>query len=57
MHQLQHPSWDIEQIGKGQELIATATVVVKPEVELGQYAGIEVEELSTEVTEEDIEAN
>ena len=50
------PTWDIEQIGKGQELIAAATVVVKPEVELGQYTGIEVEELSTDVTEEDIQA-
>ena len=50
------PSWDIKQIGKGQELVAEATVVVKPEVELGQYTGIEVEELSTEVTEADVEA-
>lgn len=50
------PSWDIEQIGKGQELIASATVVVKPEVELGQYAGIEVEKLSTDVTEEDVQS-
>lgn len=50
------PSWDIKQIGKGQELIAEATVAVKPEVELGQYTGIEVEELSTEVTEADVEA-
>lgn len=50
------PAWDIEQIGKGQELVVIATVVVKPEVELGQYTGIEVEELSTEVTEEDIQA-
>ena len=49
------PSWDIEQIGKGQDLIAVATVIVKPEVELGQYTGLEVEELSVEVTEEDIQ--
>lgn len=49
------PSWDVEQIGKGQELIAAATVTVKPEVELGEYTGIEVEELSTEVTTEDIQ--
>ncbi|MGL4335676.1 MAG: trigger factor [Turicibacter sp.] len=49
------PEWDVEQIGKGQELIISATVVVKPEVELGQYKGIEVEELSTEVTAEDVQ--
>ena len=54
--QVAAPSWDIKQIGKGQELIAEATVAVKPEVELGQYTGIEVEELSTEVTEADVEA-
>lgn len=50
------PTWDIKEIGKGKELVAEATVVVKPEVELGQYTGIEVEELSTEVTEKDVEA-
>ncbi len=49
------PTWDIKEIGKGKELVAEATVVVKPEVELGQYTGIEVEELSTEVTEKDVE--
>ena len=48
------PAWDIEEIGKGQDLVAVATVVVKPEVELGEYKGIEVEELSTAVTEADI---
>ena len=49
------PSWDIDQIGKGQELVAIATVTVKPEVELGQYTEIEVEELSAEVTADDIQ--
>ena len=49
------PTWDIKEIGKGKELVAEATVVVKPEVELGQYTGIEVEELSTEVTEKELE--
>ena len=50
------PTWEITQIGKGQELVAVATVVVKPEVSLGDYKGIEVTELSTEVTEADVEA-
>jgi len=49
------PTWDIEQIGKDQELIVTAVVAVKPEVELGQYTGVEVEELSTEVTDDDVQ--
>ena len=51
-----HPTWDIEQIGKGEELVANATVVVKPEVQLGNYIGLEVDALSAEVTEDDIQA-
>ncbi|WP_445489639.1 trigger factor [Niallia sp. 03133] len=50
------PEIDVEQIEKGKSLIFKATVVVKPEVTLGEYKGIEVEEVSTEVTEEDVNA-
>ncbi|MCL1948680.1 MAG: trigger factor [Turicibacter sp.] len=52
------PQWDLDwdNIGKGKELVASATIVVKPEVELGEYIGLEVEALSEEVTEEDIQA-
>lgn len=49
------PDIDIEQIEKGSNLVFKATVIVKPEVQLGEYKGIEVEETNTEVTEEDIE--
>lgn len=49
------PNIDIEQMEKGKELIFKATVTVKPEVKLGEYKGLEVEELSAEVTDEDIE--
>lgn len=49
------PNIDIEQMEKGKELVFKATVTVKPEVKLGEYKGLEVEEISTEVTEEDIE--
>lgn len=45
---------DWEQIGKDKGLVFMATVVVKPEVQLGQYKGLEVNVLSTEVTEEDV---
>jgi trigger factor len=41
---------------KGKELIFKATVTVKPEVKLGEYKGLEVEELDTNVTDEDIQA-
>ncbi|RAV06338.1 trigger factor [Paenibacillus sp. YN15] len=49
------PEIDIEQVGKGQELKFTAKVTVKPEVQLGEYKGIEIPAQSLEVTEEDIE--
>ena len=48
--------FDFENIGKDKEFTFFATVVVKPEVKLGDYKGIEVEELSTEVTDEDVDA-
>jgi len=52
------PAWDIdwENMGKGKEVVAVATVVVKPEVELGAYKGLEVEAMSSDVTDEDIQA-
>src|SRR5699024_8611329 len=36
-------------------LVFTAKVIVKPEVTLGEYKGLEVEEQSVEVTDEDVE--
>jgi len=50
------PEVDVEQIEKGQTLIFKATVIVKPEVKLGEYKGLEVEEQDTVVTEEDVQA-
>ncbi|MBO9608572.1 MAG: trigger factor [Paenibacillaceae bacterium] len=50
------PEVDVQQIAKGQELKFSAKVVVKPEVALGEYKGIEVPAASDEVTEEEVEA-
>ena len=50
------PEIDITQVEKGKPFIFTATVALKPEVTLGQYQGIEIEKIETEVTEEDINA-
>ncbi|WP_062199009.1 trigger factor [Massilibacterium senegalense] len=50
------PEVDIKQLEKGQNLIFTATVTVKPEVKLGEYTGLEVEEKDVTVTDEDVEA-
>lgn len=49
------PDIDIEQMEKGKELIFKATVTVKPEVKLGEYKGLEIEEIDTNVTDEDIQ--
>ncbi|KIL46239.1 trigger factor [Jeotgalibacillus campisalis] len=50
------PEIDVEQMEKGKVLIFTAKVIVKPEVKLGEYKGLEVEKLETEVTEDDVAA-
>lgn len=50
-----HPEIDITQIGKGKDLIFTATVTVKPEVKLGKYKGLKVEKREYEVTKENID--
>jgi len=53
---IDQPEVDIEQIEKGKELIFTAEVEVKPEVTLGEYKGLEVEEETIEVTDEDVDS-
>ncbi len=53
---IDRPEVDIEQIGKGQPLKFKAKVEVKPEVQLGEYKGIEVPEKDTSVTAEEVEA-
>jgi trigger factor len=50
------PEIDIKQIEKGKEFIFTATVALKPEVTLGDYKGLEVEKVSIEVTDEEVDA-
>ncbi|MCS1351476.1 trigger factor [Mechercharimyces sp. CAU 1602] len=50
------PEIDLEQIEKGAPLIFKATVTVKPEVKLGQYKELEIEEKDFSVSDEDIEA-
>ena len=50
-----HPDINIEQIGKGKDLIFTAIVQTKPEVKLGKYKGIELEKTSYKVTKEAVD--
>ena len=51
------PQVDIVTMEKGQDLVFTAVVAVKPEVELGKYKGIEIEKIEYNVKESDIENN
>jgi trigger factor len=48
------PEIDVEEIERGETIVFTAKVTVKPEVKLGEYKGLEVEEISAEVTDEDV---
>ncbi|PEL10226.1 trigger factor [Bacillus sp. AFS017336] len=50
------PEVDVEQMEKGKTLIFKAKVTVKPEVKLGEYKGLEVEEMEATVSEEDVQA-
>jgi len=49
------PDIDVIQIGKGQDLIFTAVIQTKPEVELGKYKGIEIKKIEYNVTDHNIE--
>ena len=55
LHPVDRPEIDIKQIGKGQTFIFTAKVTVKPDVELGEYKGVEVAKADATVTDEDVE--
>jgi trigger factor len=50
------PDISVTQIEAGKPFIFAAKVAVKPEVTLGDYKGIEVGKVITEVTEEDLQA-
>ena len=49
-----HPTIDVVQMGKGQDLIFTAVVQTKPEIELGKYKGIEINKIEYNVSDDDI---
>lgn len=55
LHPVERPEIDIKQIGSGQNFIFTAKVTLKPEVELGQYKGIEVSKKEVNVSDEDVQ--
>ena len=50
------PDVDIEDIGVGKPFVFTATVAVKPEVQLGEYKGLEVAKQEVKVLAADVNA-
>lgn len=50
------PEIDVEQIESGKPFIFTAVVALKPEVKLGEYKGVAIDDFSAEVTEEEVNA-
>ncbi|KIL36387.1 trigger factor [Cohnella kolymensis] len=53
---IDRPDVDVEQFGKGQSFKFKAKVMVKPEVKLGAYKGLEVPAADTDVSEEEVNA-
>lgn len=49
------PKVDIVVMEKGKDLEFSVVVGVKPEVKLGKYKGVEIEDVETKVTDKDIE--
>jgi trigger factor len=51
---IERPKIEIVKIEKGENLVVTAEVTVKPEVELGQYKGLEAEKVEHNVTDDEV---
>ena len=49
------PETDVEEIGKGKNLVIIADVAVKPEITLGEYKNLTVEKPDSEVSDEEVE--
>ena len=49
------PKIDVVKIEKGQDVVFTAVVATKPQVELGKYKGIEIEKIEYTVEDEAVE--
>ncbi|MDD7792979.1 trigger factor [Clostridium sp. 'White wine YQ'] len=50
-----YPEINVVEVGEGKDLVYTAKVTVYPEVELGEYKGVEVEKVSYPVSEEEVD--
>ena len=55
IYTVDRPEIDVVQIGTGKNLIFTAEVTIKPEVEIKDYNGIEVKKVEYNVSESDVD--
>lgn len=54
LHPVDYPEIDIVELGEGKDLIYTAKVTVLPEVQLGEYKGVEVKKVEYPVSDEEV---
>ncbi|WP_040212246.1 trigger factor [Clostridium polynesiense] len=55
IHPVDYPEIDIVEVDEDKDFVYKAKVVVMPEVELGEYKNVEVNKVSYDVSDEDIE--
>jgi trigger factor len=55
VHPVDEPEVDLSPVERGEPFVFTATVTVRPEVELGEYTSLRVEVPRTEVTDEQVD--
>lgn len=55
IYPVDQPSIDIKEIDPEKGVVIDIEVDVKPEVELGEYKGIEIEKITAEVTDDEVE--
>jgi len=55
LNPINRPQIDVKEIEDDKDLVFTADIEVMPEVELGQYKGIEIEKVEYNVTDEDVD--
>ena len=52
---IEHPDVEVEQIDGEQPFVYTATITVKPQVELGEYKGLDIAKEDQQIGEEDVD--
>lgn len=50
-----YPQIDVVELGEGKDLVYTATITVYPEVELGEYKGLDIKKATYEVEADEVD--